>query len=85
MARGEGGAGEKARVFRGFRHAAQAEMAGPSGVGARGPEKVIRARALGVGAGAALWAREKPEKRRGCRRIRTSDKVQLSDVCSLYI
>ena len=47
VARGESGAGEKARVLRGFRQAAQAEMAGPSGVGARGPEKVIRARALG--------------------------------------
>jgi len=34
-------------------------------VGASGPEKVIRARALGVWAGEALWAAEKPEKRRG--------------------
>jgi hypothetical protein len=46
VAHGESGAGEKARVLRGFRQAAQAEMAGPSGVGARGPEKVIRARAM---------------------------------------
>ena len=39
---------------------------------------MIRARALGGGwAGAALWAGEKPEKRRGCRRITMSDKVQL--------
>jgi hypothetical protein len=36
---------------------------------ARGP--------LGVWAGAALWAAEEPEKRRGCRGIIMSDKVQL--------
>jgi hypothetical protein len=75
----------KSPLFRGFSaHRAGAptpDTAGPSGAGGR----VIGARAMGEAARAALWAGQKPEKRRGCRGIKTSDNARLSDVFSLYI
>ena len=73
--------GEKAHFSAGFRQAAQAAQAGNRGTmggGARGT--VIGGRARGVWAGAALLASERAAKRRGCRRIITSDKVQLPEL-----